>query len=104
MSGKDVRLTCNVQAYPPAISYWTKQGKAPSNGENDSKMTIGGSEEMLFNGPKYRIWEETVSQFEKVVHLTIKDWSANDEGYFACTATNSLGKADGKLQAYSELS
>ena len=46
--------------------------------------------------------EERASKYESVMYLTIKNWDKRDEGHFSCISTNSLGKADGRIQTYSE--
>ena len=51
---------------------------------------------------KYDISEEDVNEYEKIMRLTIKSWQKSDESHFTCISTNSLGKADGKIQAYSK--
>lgn len=53
-------------------------------------------------GQKYEISEEDVNEYEKIMRLTIKSWQKADESHFTCISTNSLGKADGKIQAYSK--
>ena len=60
-------------------------------------------EEILLKGPKYEISEEDINDYEKIMRLTIKSWQKSDESHFTCTSTNSLGKADGKIQAYSKI-
>ena len=54
------------------------------------------------NGPKYHIEEEVINDYELVMRLTIKNWQESDESHFTCISTNSLGKADGRIQAYSK--
>ena len=56
----------------------------------------------LLKGSKYEISEEDVNEYEKIMRLTIKSWQKADESHFTCISTNSLGKADGKIQAYSK--
>ena len=56
----------------------------------------------LLKGSKYEICEEDVNEYEKIMRLTIKSWQKADESHFTCISTNSLGKADGKIQAYSK--
>lgn len=81
--GHDVTISCNVQAFPEAINYWMKNDK-----------------EMLLDGPKYNISEDVRSRYELMMYLTIKNWQRSDESQFSCISTNSLGKADGKIQSY----
>ena len=83
--GTDVTLRCSVQACPKAINYWMKD-------DND----------MLLTGPKHNVTEEWKSEFEVVMYLTIRDWQKADESHYSCISTNSLGKADGRIQSYSE--
>ena len=84
--GTDVTLRCSVQACPKAINYWMKD-------DND----------MLLTGPKHNVTEEWKSEFEVVMYLTIRDWQKADESHYSCISTNSLGKADGRIQSYSEI-
>jgi hypothetical protein len=60
-------------------------------------------DEMLLDGAKYNISEERRNRYETVMYLTIKSWQIEDESHFTCISTNSLGKADGRIQSYSEL-
>ena len=83
--GANVTIKCKVEAHPAAINYWKKDAK-----------------EMLMNGPKYHIEEEVINDYELVMRLTIKNWQEADESHFTCISTNSLGKADGRIQAYSK--
>ena len=57
---------------------------------------------LFSKGQKYEISEEDVNEYEKIMRLTIKSWQKADESHFTCISTNSLGKADGKIQAYSK--
>jgi hypothetical protein len=52
--------------------------------------------------PKYNISEERRSSYERVMFLTIKNWRKTDESHYSCISTNSLGKADGRIQSYSK--
>nr|XP_040572511.1 lachesin-like [Lepeophtheirus salmonis] len=82
--GTDVTISCEVQAYPNAINYWMK---------NDA--------EMLIHGPKYNITEDIKSNgYERIMLLIVKKWEKSDESHFSCMSTNSLGKADGRIQSY----
>jgi len=81
--GANVTIKCKVEAHPQAINYWMKD-----------------AQEMLLKGSKYEISEEDVNEYEKIMRLTIKSWQKADESHFTCISTNSLGKADGKIQAY----
>ena len=36
------------------------------------------------------------------MYLTIINWQRSDESQFSCISTNSLGKADGRIQSYSK--
>eukprot|EP00093_Oithona_nana_P010321 10321.XXX_106056_119614_1 [CDS] Oithona nana genome sequencing. len=81
--GANVTVKCKVEAHPSAINYWKKDTK-----------------EMLMNGPKYEITEEVINDYELIMRLTIKNWQESDESHFTCISTNSLGKADGRIQAY----
>ena len=83
--GSDVTIVCHVQAYPSAINYWMRD-----------------QDEMLLDGAKYNISEERKSRYETVMYLTIRNWRVADESHFTCISTNSLGKADGRIQSYSE--
>ena len=83
--GANVTIKCKVEAHPSAINYWMKD-----------------QAEMLLDGPKYQINEEIINDYERIMRLTIKNWQKIDESHFTCISTNSLGKADGKIQAYSK--
>ena len=36
------------------------------------------------------------------MQLTVRNWQKDDESHFSCIATNSLGKADRRIQSYSK--
>ncbi len=49
--------------------------------------------------------EERVSEYESVMYLTVRRWERDDDdAHFTCVSTNSLGKSDGTIQAYSAFS
>ena len=52
--------------------------------------------------PKYNITEIVRNKYERMMFLTIHDWQRSDESQFSCISTNSLGKADGRIQSYSK--
>ena len=83
--GADVTLKCKVEAHPSAITYWMK-----------------GETEMLLSGPKYKISDSIINDYESNMRLTIKNWEATDKSHYTCISTNSLGKSEGKIQAYSK--
>jgi len=85
--GSNVTISCNVQAYPTAINYWMKDDN-----------------EMLLSGPKYNITEKVRNRYEIMMYLTIINWQRSDESQFSCISTNSLGKADGRIQSYTFVS
>ena len=82
--GANVTIKCKVEAHPLAINYWMKN-----------------QAEMILESGKYHIGEEIINDYQRVMRLTIKNWQKIDESHFTCISTNSLGKADGKIQAYS---
>lgn len=51
---------------------------------------------------KYSI-HETRSTYKVVMYLTIKSFNLADRGTYNCVSTNSLGRAEGTLRLYSEL-
>ena len=83
--GANITIQCKVEAHPTAITYWMKD-----------------TSEMLLDGHKYHIKDEKINDYETIMTLTIKNWQKSDESHFTCISTNSLGKADGKIQAYSK--
>ena len=52
--------------------------------------------------PKHRIVEKKTSPYETTMQLTVRNWQKDDESHFSCIATNSLGKADRRIQSYSK--
>ncbi len=51
---------------------------------------------------KYNVSEKHISSYEKIIYITIRNWDKSDEAHFSCFSRNSLGKADGRIQTYSE--
>ena len=52
--------------------------------------------------PKHNITEDRKTEYERTMHLTVNHWTKEDEAHYSCFSTNSLGKADGRIQTYSE--
>jgi len=53
---------------------------------------------------KIKVSVERVNLYESILRLRIRNWSKEDEAHYSCFSTNSLGKADGRIQTYSEFS
>ncbi|XP_071859324.1 lachesin isoform X3 [Bombus fervidus] len=80
--GQTLVLECHSEAYPTAITYWTR----PSN-------------ETITND-NYKV--ETIPKgYEITMRLTIKSIQPQDFGSYRCVAKNSLGEMDGKIKLYS---
>ena len=87
----------------PVIESRFPSGK-PENPENDE---IPNSENDDMNNNKheylkYNITEKIRNRYEIMMYLTIINWQRTDESQFSCISTNSLGKADGRIQSYSK--
>ncbi|XP_043791730.1 lachesin-like [Apis laboriosa] len=79
--GQTLVLECHSEAYPTAITYWTR----PSN-------------ETITND-NYKV--ETIPKgYEITMKLTIKSVQLQDFGSYRCVARNSLGEMDGKIKLY----
>ncbi|XP_006558411.1 lachesin-like isoform X1 [Apis mellifera] len=79
--GQTLVLECHSEAYPTAITYWTR----PSN-------------ETITND-NYKV--ETIPKgYEITMKLTIKSVQPQDFGSYRCVAKNSLGEMDGKIKLY----
>ncbi|PBC27016.1 Lachesin [Apis cerana cerana] len=79
--GQTLVLECHSEAYPTAITYWTR----PSN-------------ETITND-NYKV--ETIPKgYEITMKLTIKSVQPQDFGSYRCVARNSLGEMDGKIKLY----
>ncbi|XP_068976863.1 lachesin-like isoform X3 [Bombus flavifrons] len=79
--GQTLVLECHSEAYPTAITYWTR----PSN-------------ETITND-NYKV--ETIPKgYEITMRLTIKSIQPQDFGSYRCVAKNSLGEMDGKIKLY----
>ncbi|XP_076033631.1 lachesin-like [Oratosquilla oratoria] len=81
--GADLTIECHVEAFPKPITYWRK------NNEN-----------MLLNGTKYMLTEETMS-YHTVTRLLIRNLTDTDIGFYTCVAHNSIEQAEEKVQIYS---
>ena len=44
-----------------------------------------------------------VSSYERIMYITVVNWQKGDQSQFSCISTNSLGKADGRIQSYSKI-
>ncbi|XP_032690261.1 lachesin-like isoform X3 [Odontomachus brunneus] len=85
--GTDVQMECYVEAFPNTINYWVKN------------QHEGTEDEMLLEGPKYKVREERTG-YTVLMWLLIKRFTEKDVGSYKCVSTNSLGKADGTLRLY----
>ncbi|XP_061935080.1 lachesin-like isoform X3 [Apis cerana] len=82
--GQTLVLECHSEAYPTAITYWTR----PSN-------------ETITND-NYKV--ETIPKgYEITMKLTIKSVQPQDFGSYRCVARNSLGEMDGKIKLYNKM-
>jgi len=83
--GANIALSCDTEAYPPAIHFWTfPNGTAISSGR------------------KYRIAEEPDSKMGTKVKLRIMRLTEDDFGDYVCVAKNSLGRQDGQIRLRGE--
>ncbi|KAK3929252.1 Hemicentin-1, partial [Frankliniella fusca] len=80
--GTDVKLECNVEAFPNTINFWLKSGQ-----------------EMLLDGPKYKIGEQR-KNYKVFMSLLIHSFREDDIGVYNCISTNSLGRAEGTVRLY----
>ncbi|XP_043511805.1 lachesin-like [Frieseomelitta varia] len=79
--GQTLVLECHSEAYPTAITYWTRPSNETITNENYKVETI----------PK---------GYEINMRLTIKSVQPQDFGSYRCVAKNSLGEMDGKIKLY----
>ncbi|TRY67861.1 hypothetical protein TCAL_08054 [Tigriopus californicus] len=78
----DMKITCEVKAYPKPIVYWNF-----SNG-------------IVLNGGRYTVNEEVIRPFEMTSTLTIRNMSSLDVGRYSCVAKNSLSEASTIVRVY----
>ncbi|XP_050442525.1 lachesin-like isoform X2 [Adelges cooleyi] len=78
----NVRLECFVESFPNSVNYWSN--------------TKG---EMILGGPKYYI-EEIKTGYKTRLLLTVQFLDRNDLGTYKCSATNSMGFANGSIRVY----
>lgn len=85
--GEKVTLTCFVEAFPNAISYWSRKIAGKRSGE------------MLLDGPEFIIEEKTLS-YKTILTITIKTFSPQDAGMYTCASTNSIGRKESTIRLY----
>ena len=80
--GSDAVLTCNTEAFPVSINYWTKEG-----------------EDALMPSDKYDI--SIVEKSYKIfMTLRIRDLTSEDFTSYKCYARNALGSTQGSIKLY----
>jgi len=80
--GSDAVLTCNTEAFPVSINYWTKEG-----------------EDALMPSDKYDI--NIVEKSYKIfMTLRIRDLTPEDFTSYKCYARNALGSTQGSIKLY----
>ncbi|KAJ1522305.1 hypothetical protein ONE63_002602 [Megalurothrips usitatus] len=80
--GTDVKLECNVEAFPNTINFWLKNGQ-----------------EMLLDGAKHAIVEHR-KNYKVYMSLLIRSFQEDDIGVYNCVSTNSLGRAESTIRLY----
>ncbi|KAK8385772.1 hypothetical protein O3P69_016501 [Scylla paramamosain] len=80
--GKDLRLSCHVEAFPKPITFWRIN--------NDI---------MIINGPKYKV-EESSWTYHTNMSLLIRNVEKADIGIYTCVARNSISQAEGQIRTY----
>lgn len=79
-------LTCNTEAFPASINYWTK----------------GEVEDALMPNDKYDI--SIVEKSYKIfMTLRIRDLNQEDFTSYKCYARNALGSTEGSIKLYGKL-
>eukprot|EP00102_Acyrthosiphon_pisum_P007486 XP_003242550.1 PREDICTED: lachesin [Acyrthosiphon pisum] len=81
--GTEVKLECNVEAFPKSINYWVRE-----------------SGDMVITSDKYQTNSSTKSIFEDQMVLTIKSVEKYDLGSYRCIAKNSLGEVESNIRLY----
>ncbi|KAG6450941.1 hypothetical protein O3G_MSEX006828 [Manduca sexta] len=80
--GTDLVLECEIQAYPKAVSYWSR--------ESGEILPVGGGLEPQKIDGAYR----------SVLRLAIRRVADSDYGTYKCVSKNSLGDTDGTIKLY----
>ncbi|XP_050719643.1 lachesin-like [Eriocheir sinensis] len=80
--GKDLRLSCHVEAFPKPITFWRVN-----------------NEIMILNGPKYKVDESSWS-YHTNMSLLIRNVEKSDFGTYTCVARNSISQAEGQVRIY----
>jgi len=83
---RETILECSITAFPHAVNFWEKDGR------------------QLTNSMKYRIeaYDEGDHMLTLSLRININDKS--DFGEYRCVASNSLGRDEGTMILYGELS
>ncbi|VEN59595.1 unnamed protein product [Callosobruchus maculatus] len=79
--GTDVTLHCHVEAYPRAISYWSRDGA------------------VLLASKKHGT-EFAENGYRTHMRLTVRRLAETDFGNYRCVAKNALGEAEGSIRLY----
>ncbi|UYV77054.1 hypothetical protein LAZ67_14003042 [Cordylochernes scorpioides] len=78
----DVQLDCQVESFPAAVHFWTRDGS-----------------EILGSGAKY-ITTSTDRGFHTKMVLTVRKLTQDDFGTYTCVARNLLGSAQGSIKLH----
>lgn len=79
-------LTCNTEAFPPSINYWTR-------GEVEDALSPSHKFDISIVEKSYKIF----------MTLRIRDLSQEDFTSYKCYARNALGSTEGSIKLYGKL-
>lgn len=79
----DVSLDCNLESFPPSVTYWNRDGGT-----------------MVLTNDKYNSEILTTVLYKVTLRLTIRNLKPEDFGSYTCVAKNSLGETEGTIRLY----
>ncbi|XP_045105599.1 lachesin-like isoform X2 [Portunus trituberculatus] len=81
--GSPATLVCNLEASPKSIQYWTRD-----------------SGEIVISNSEYKVFEKYTNYYMTTMTLNISSFKASHAGVYLCTAKNSLGETQGRIEVY----
>ncbi|XP_050698504.1 lachesin-like isoform X2 [Eriocheir sinensis] len=81
--GSTATLVCNLEASPKSIQYWTRD-----------------SGEMIITNNDYQVSEKLTNYYMTTMTLNITAFQRQHAGVYLCTAKNSLGETQGRIEVY----
>ncbi|XP_063851620.1 lachesin-like isoform X2 [Scylla paramamosain] len=100
--GSPATLVCNLEASPKSIQYWTRDSGV-SLVRHSPWVHLPAplpSGEIVISNSEYTVSERYTNYYMTTMTLNISSFKPNHAGVYLCTAKNSLGETQGRIEVY----